>query len=235
MDRRQFLGTSALAGAGLVAAQSVCTSAPPAPVAPPAAATGTEPFELHEATVESLQEGMRSGRLTARRITELYLARIDALNTRGPDLRAVIETNPDALAIADGLDAERAAGKVRSGLDAPEYVRAVAAIQRAMRADGIDAVMTRHRLDAIVAPTMGPAWPTDHVLGDRLDGGASAGPAAIAGYPDISVPMGFAGGLPVGISFFGRAWSEPVLLTIAYAFELATTARKAPGYLPTLA
>ena len=543
MDRRQFLGTSALAGAGLVAAQSACTPAPPAPVALPSAATGTEPFELHEATVESLQEGMRSGRLTARRITELYLARIEALNTRGPDLRAIIETNPDALAIAGALDAERAAGKVRgplhgipialkdnldthdrmtttagslalegsippqdstvaaklreagaillakanmsewaywrgmkatsgwsarggqcrnpyaldrnpcgsssgsgtavsanlaaltvgtetggsimcpasingvvgikptvglwsragiipishsqdsagpmartvrdaavllgaacgidgrdtataastghthpdytrfldpaglkgarlgiarsfpgfddrvwrvfdeavaamraagaeivdpanlpqttdvftelptlvlnyefkaninryfaslgpaapvkslteliafneahrdrempffgqerliiseatSGLDAPEYVRAVAAIQRAMRADGIDAVMARHRLDAIVAPTMGPAWPTDHLLGDRLDGGASAGPAAIAGYPDISVPMGFVGGLPVGISFFGRAWSEPMLLKIAYAYEQATTARRAPGYLATLA
>ena len=543
MDRRQFLGTSALAGAGLVAAQSACTPAPPAPVAPPSAATGTEPFELHEATVEGLQEGMRSGRLTARRITELYLARIEALNTRGPDLRAIIETNPDALAIAGALDAERAAGKVRgplhgipialkdnldthdrmtttagslalegsipphdstvaaklreagaillakanmsewaywrgmkatsgwsarggqcrnpyaldrnpcgsssgsgtavsanlaaltvgtetggsimcpasingvvgikptvglwsragiipishsqdsagpmartvrdaavllgaacgidgrdtataastghthadytrfldpaglkgarlgiarsfpgfddrvwkvfdealaamkaagaevvdpanlpqttdvftelptlvlnyefkaninryfaslgpaapvkslteliafneahrdrempffgqerliiseatSGLDAPEYVRAVAAIQRAMRADGIDAVMARHRLDAIVAPTMGPAWPTDHLLGDRLDGGASAGPAAIAGYPDISVPMGFVGGLPVGISFFGRAWSEPMLLKIAYAYEQATTARRAPGYLATLA
>ena len=72
--------------------------------------------------------------------------------------------------------------------------------------------MDRHRLDAIVAPTMGPAWPTDHVLGDRLDGGSSAGPAAIAGYPDISVPMGLVSGLPVGISFFGRAWSEPTLL-----------------------
>jgi amidase len=121
-----------------------------------------------------------------------------------------------------------------TSLDAPDYRKAVATIQRATRADGIDALMDRHRLDAIVAPTMGPAWPTDHVLGDRLDGGSSAGPAAIAGYPDISVPMGFVSGLPVGISFFGRAWSEPTLVRIAYAYEQATKVRQAPKYLPTL-
>ena len=80
------------------------------------AATGNEAFELHEATIDRLQEGMRSGQLTARRITELYLARIEALNQRGPELRAIIETNPDALAIADQLDAERKAGKVRGPL-----------------------------------------------------------------------------------------------------------------------
>jgi amidase len=554
MNRRRFLGASALGGAGLVAGQAGCTQpAPTSPAATPSAVTGppspggvgaaSDAFELHEATIDGLQEGMRSGRLTARRIAELYLARIEALNTRGPELRGIIETNPDALAIADQLDAERKAGKVRgplhgipialkdnidthdrmtttagslalegsiplqdsfvaqklreagavllakanmsewaywrglkatsgwsarggqcrnpyaldrnpcgsssgsgtsasanlvaltigtetggsimcpasingvvgikptvglwsrsgiipishsqdsagpmartvrdaaialgagcgidprdrassasagkcradyttfldpaglrgarlgiarsfqgfddrvwtvfdeavaalkaagaeivdpanlpqnadvfqelpttvlnyefkaninkyfqslgptapvkslteliafneahrdqempffgqerlviseatSSLDAPEYRRAVTTIQRATRADGIDALMDRHRLDAIVAPTMGPAWPTDHVLGDRLDGGSSAGPAAIAGYPDISVPMGFVSGLPVGISFFGRAWSEPTLLTIAYAFEQATKARQAPKYLLTLA
>jgi amidase len=122
-----------------------------------------------------------------------------------------------------------------ASLDAPEYRKAVATIQRATRADGIDALMDRHRLDAIVAPTMGPAWPTDHVLGDRLDGGSSAGPAAIAGYPDVSVPMGAIAGLPVGISFFGRAWSEPTLIRIAYAFEQATKARRPPTYAATLA
>jgi amidase len=543
MHRRDFLGTAL--GAGL-AAQAGCapSASPPAPgQAAAPAATGNEPFELHETTIAGLQEAMQSGRLTARAIAERYLARIEALNQRGPELRAIIETNPDALAIADGLDAERKAGKVRgplhgipialkdnidthdrmtttagslalegsippqdafiagklreagaillakanmsewaywrglkassgwsarggqcrnpyaldrnpcgsssgsgvavsanlaaltigtetggsimcpasingvvgikptvglwsrsgiipishsqdsagpmartvrdaaialgaacgvdprdgataasagrfetdytrfldpaglkgarlgiarsfpgfddrvwrvldeavaalkaagaevvdpanlpqaadvfqelptvvlnyefkaninkyfaalgaaapvknlteliafnerhrdrempffgqerlivseatSGLDAPEYRRAVATIQRATRADGIDAVMDRHRLDAIVAPTMGPAWPTDHVLGDRLDGGASAGPAAIAGYPDISVPMGAIGGLPVGISFFGRAWSEPTLVRIAYAFEQATKARRPPTYTATLA
>ena len=79
--------------------------------------------------------------------------------------------------------------------------------------------MTRHRLDALVAPTASPAWLTDHIRGDRFDGGDSAGTAAIAGYPDITVPMGLVAGLPVGVSFFGRAWSEPTLLRIAYALR----------------
>ncbi|MFN7978514.1 MAG: amidase [Vicinamibacterales bacterium] len=121
-----------------------------------------------------------------------------------------------------------------SGLDAPEYRRALAAVQRATRADGIDALMQRHRLDAIVAPTAGAAWLTDHIRGDRFDGGDSAGTAAIAGYPDISVPMGFVGGLPIGVSFFGRAWSEPTLLRIAYAYEQATKRRQPPTFKPTL-
>jgi amidase len=542
MNRRHFLGTSALGSAGLLASQSACAPAQVPDAVSPPPVTGAEPFELHEATLDSLQEGMRSGRLTARRITELYLARIDALNQRGPDLRAIIETNPQALEIADQLDAERKAGRIRgplhgipialkdnvdthdrmtttagslalegsippqdsfvaqklreagaillakanmsewaywrgmkassgwsarggqcrnpyaldrnpcgsssgsgtavsanlaaltigtetggsimcpssingvvgikptvglwsragiipishsqdsagpmartvrdaaialgavcgvdprdgataasagrfhadyttfldpgglkgarlgiarsfpgfddrvlalfdeavaalkaagaevidpanlpqnadvfqtlpmvvlnhefkaninqyfeslgpgapvkslaeliafneahrdrempyfgqerlilseatTGLDATEYRKALATIQRATRADGIDALMDRHRLDAIVAPTTGPAWPTDHVLGDRLDGGASAGPAAIAGYPDISVPMGVVSGLPVGVSFFGRAWSEPTLLKIAYAYEQATKRRQPPTYVATL-
>ena len=121
-----------------------------------------------------------------------------------------------------------------TSLDAPEYRKAVAAIQRATRADGIDALMDRHSLDAIVAPTTGPAWLTDHIRGDRFDGGDSAGTAAIAGYPDISVPMGVVSGLPVGISFFGRAWSEPTLIRIAYAYEQATRRRQPPTFVPTL-
>ena len=114
------------------------------------------------------------------------------------------------------------------------YLNAVRTIQRANREDGIDALVNEHQLDAIVAPTRDLPWTTDHIKGDRLDGGSSAGPAAIAGYPDISVPMGFVSGLPAGVSFFGRAWSEPVLIRIAYAFEQATEHRKAPTFAPTL-
>lgn len=121
-----------------------------------------------------------------------------------------------------------------SGLDAPEYRQAVAAIQRHTRQDGIDALMDQHQLDAIVAPTTGPAWLIDHIRGDRFDGGDSAGTAAIAGYPDISVPMGLVAGLPVGLSFFGRAWSEPTLLKVAYAYEQATKRRQPPTFVATL-
>ena len=124
--------------------------------------------------------------------------------------------------------------QARGPLTDPEYLAARATIQRNNREDGIDRLMNEHRLDAIVAPTMDLAWPTDHIKGDRLEGGSSAGPAAIAGYPDISVPMGFVKGLPVGISFFGRAWSEPTLLRVAYAYEQATNHRRAPTYAATL-
>ena len=126
------------------------------------------------------------------------------------------------------------ASQARGPLTDSEYLNAVRTIQRANREDGIDALMRRHDLDAIVAPTMDLAWPTDHIKGDRLGGGSSAGPAAIAGYPDISVPMGFVSGLPVGVSFFGRAWSEPTLVRIAYAYEQATNERRAPTFAETL-
>jgi amidase len=104
---------------------------------------------------------------------------------------------------------------------------------RLSRRQGIDAVMDKHHLDALVAPTGNPAWPTDPVNGDHFTGGSST-PAAVAGYPSISVPMGQAWGLPVNLSFIGRAWSEPTLIRLAYAFEQITLHRKAPQFLSTL-
>ncbi|HWN93418.1 MAG TPA: amidase [Methylomirabilota bacterium] len=113
------------------------------------------------------------------------------------------------------------------------YLDAVANARRLAGKEGIDAVMDQHRLDALVAPTSGPAGLIDFVYGDRGEGGSSS-PAAVAGYPNITVPGGDAFGLPMGLSFFGRAWSEPVLLKIAFAFEQQTKARRAPQFLPTL-
>ena len=126
------------------------------------------------------------------------------------------------------------ASQARGPLTDRAYMDAVTSIQRGTREDGIDALMDQHGLDALVAPTRDPAWPTDHIMGDRLEGGSSAGTAAIAGYPDISVPMGFVSGLPVGVSFFGRAWSEPTLIRIAYGYEQATNQRRAPTFAATL-
>ncbi|MCF6171981.1 MAG: amidase [Bacteroidales bacterium] len=113
-----------------------------------------------------------------------------------------------------------------------EYREALAKMLQGSRQNGIDRVMDANHLDAIIAPTGGPAWKTDLTNGDSFQLGSSS-PAARSGYPNITVPMGFVDELPVGISFFGRAWSEPVLIEIAYAYESGTHHRKAPGFLTT--
>ena len=111
------------------------------------------------------------------------------------------------------------------------YLTALRKNHRLTRAGGIDFVMRKFRLDAMVAPTGGPAWPTDLVNGDHFTGGFSSA-AAVAGYPHVTVPAGFVFGLPVGLSFFGRAYSEPTLIKYAYAFEQATKHRRPPKFLP---
>ena len=123
--------------------------------------------------------------------------------------------------------------QAKGPLSDKEYVDALARNHQLARTEGIDALMDKHQLDAIVAPTGGPAWITDLINGDHVAGGSSNA-AAVAGYPNINVTAGSLWGLPVGISFFGRAWSEPTLIRIAYAFEQATKARQAPKFLSAI-
>jgi len=113
------------------------------------------------------------------------------------------------------------------------YLDAVAKLARLSRKEGIDLVMDKFKLDALVAPTGAPAWLTDHVNGDWYSGGSST-PAAVAGYPHVTVPGGFVSGLPVGISFFGRAWSEPTLIRLAYSYEQGTKHRRPPAFRPSV-
>lgn len=124
------------------------------------------------------------------------------------------------------LELARDKGDLTSG----EYIDALSGMIKGSREEGIDRVMDEFSLDAIIAPTGSPAWETDLINGDSFQVGSSS-PAAISGYPAITVPMGFIEELPVGITFFGRAWSEPVLLEIAYAYETGTKHRKAPCFL----
>ncbi len=113
------------------------------------------------------------------------------------------------------------------------YTNALARNHRLSRQEGIDATLQKFKLDAIVGPTAGPAWMTDLVDGDHPDSGC-ASPPAVAGYPHITVPAGFVFGLPVGLSFFGTAWTEPRLITLAYAFEQIAKARRKPKFLPSV-
>ncbi|MBV1776462.1 amidase [Burkholderiaceae bacterium DAT-1] len=120
-----------------------------------------------------------------------------------------------------------------TGLDAPEYQQALANNHRYARQEGIDQVLAEHRLDALVAPTGGVAWVNDLIMGDHTGNGFSS-PAAVAGYPHVTVPAGQVGGLPVGLSFVGMAFSDAQLLGMAYAYEQGTRKRQSPRYLPRI-
>ncbi len=125
------------------------------------------------------------------------------------------------------------AAQAKGPLSEAAYIKALETNLRLTRDEGIDKTLRDHDIDAIVAPSGGPAWLTDWINGDHYGGGSSS-PAAVAGYPNITVPAGYVYGLPVGISFFTRAFQEPTLFRIAYAYEQATLVRQPPKFLPTV-
>lgn len=130
----------------------------------------------------------------------------------------------------------RVAGAVifgKTNLSEQDYLVALGRSHSLAREQGIDAIMAQEGLEALVAPTGSPAWTTDPVNGDHFLG-ASSSTAAMASYPIVNVNAGFAFGVPVGISFIGRAWSEPALSSLAHSFEQAVQNRRLPSYLPTL-
>ena len=120
------------------------------------------------------------------------------------------------------------------GLNDPDYRKALAASRKGAREDGIDKLLRADRLDALVAPTVGPAWLIDVVNGDQYSGGGSSTLPAVAGYPHLTLPMGYVKGLPVGLSFIGAAWADADILALGYAFEQRAQARKAPAYLRSI-
>jgi amidase len=148
-------------------------------------------------------------------------------------VNAYLASRGDTVAVRSLADviAFNRANAATAGVEAPAYREALATCRRLAKAEGVEALLAAERLDAVVAPSNGPSWPTDLVNGDRYSGGNSA-VAAVAGVPSLTVPMGHVAGLPVGVSFIGAAWSEARLLALGYAFEQGTRARRAPALAP---
>ncbi len=182
--------------------------------------------ELEEPEWEVLLYEFKAG-------VEAYLGTLEGEAPRTlADLIVFNETHPDEELPHFGQNLFEKA-EAKGPLSEAAYVEALETCGRLSRDEGLDAAFAASGVDAIVAPTGGPAWLIDHVNGDHYVGGNSS-PAAVSGYPSITVPMGFAAGLPVGVSFLGRAWSEGRLLDLASGFERATRARRPPRLLPTI-
>jgi amidase len=161
-----------------------------------------------------------------------YLAGTDARVRTLAEVIKFNEENKDQVMPYFGQEHMEIAQK--SSLHNKKYRKALAKNHRLTRKEGIDATMRTHKLDAIAVPTGGPTWIIDLVNGDAINWDMdSTSPPAVAGYPHITVPAGYVFGLPVGISFFAKAWQEPTLIKLTYAFEQATKIRKPPQFLPT--
>ena len=198
-------------------------------------AAGAEVIEIDDfKPPETLQEQEMTVLMTELKADlDAYLASTPAsVKTRTlADLIAFNKATPREMVLF-GQDLFEQA-EATKGLGDPDYIKARADSQRAAGANGIDKLIAAHRLDALIAPSYGPAWRIDVANGDR-GAGRSSTLAAIAGYPHLTVPMGDVKGLPIGLSFIGPAWSEAKLLQLGSAFEQATHARRPPTYAPSL-